>query len=91
MWVTFRFQLDKNILPSRLVTCGSAMAGRLRTTLPTVSISLPVVAISLDCTNHLVGKGFERDADVKQAVTLWIQSFDTYFLYAELQQDGTRI
>jgi len=35
--------------------------------------------------NRLVGKGFERDADVKQVVTPWIQSLDTYFLYPELQ------
>lgn len=31
-------------------------------------------------TNRLVGKGFERDADVKKAVTPWIQLFDIYFL-----------
>ena len=70
------------------------MAGRVRTTLSTLSISLPVVAISLDYKNHLIGKGFERDVDVKQAVTPWIQSLDTYFLYAELQlwwRDGTSV
>jgi len=70
------------------VTCYSAVAGRSRTTLPTVSISLLVVAISLDSTNHLVGKGFKRDTDVKQAVTPWIQSFDTYFLSRQITSFG---
>jgi hypothetical protein len=34
---------------------------------------------------HLAGKHFATDADVKQAVTYWLQTLDTDVLHAEIQ------
>ena len=42
-----------------------------------VPMSFTVIAISLDYTKHLDGKRFATDADVKQAVTSWLQTLDT--------------
>ena len=54
---------------------------RSRSTLPAVLISRPVIAISLHLSR---GKQFAEDADVKQAVTPSLQTFDTRFSYARI-------
>jgi hypothetical protein len=43
---------------------------------------------------HLVSKRFETGADVKQAVTSWLEALDNYFFYAghkSLLHSGTSV
>jgi hypothetical protein len=66
------------IQPTRLVTGYGRTAGRLWTNFLTALISCPEILL-------FSGKQFETDADVKQAVTFWLQTLDNYLFYGRIQ------
>jgi len=68
-----------------LVMALGATAGRLWTSLPAVAASLRWF------TNDLVDKQVETDHDMKQAVTSWLQTIYTDFLYDGIQALGVPV
>jgi len=63
-----------SILSSGLVTGYSTTTVRLQTTLPTVPVSGPVIPSLRTLRKHRAGKRYAIDADVKQAVTSWLDT-----------------
>jgi hypothetical protein len=63
----------------------SAMAGEV-TDQPLYTPRLMLSGFHLfGLIKHLAGKWFAADINMKQAVTSWIQTFDTNFFYAGMQ------
>jgi len=61
------------------------MVGRLQTTPHSPDIVLSDFKLLVLLTKPLIGKQFTTDADVKQAVTFWLQTFDNDFFYGGTQ------
>lgn len=69
-------------------TCAGygTMVGRLQTTPVRPNIAPSDFKLLIFLTKPLIDKQFATDADVKQAVTSWVQAFDTDFFYT-----GTKV
>jgi hypothetical protein len=83
-----RWKSASLILPTGLRIGCNVRAERSQTAYPTAIISLPgIFHLFKSLQKHLAGKRFATDADVKQVVTLWLQTLDINF-FAGIQTMG---
>jgi len=74
------------ILPKELLIGYCAMARKLWTILPTVLLQHLIIFACLDSTRSTwPNKRFATDTDMQQAVTSWLWTLNTEFLYAGIQ------
>jgi hypothetical protein len=96
-WPT-KYLLQRKMFRTKVVVCFTSLGAMMR--LRTVNHNLPVVApvpspirsmlpsdfnLFGPLKKHLAGMRFATDADVKQAITSWLSTLNTYFSYAGIQ------